>query len=461
MNKYKKLVSNTFIFAIGTFSSKLLVFLLLPFYTRVLSNESYGVVDIIVQTCNLLIPIATVGITHAIIRFGLERRMDKQSVFTTGVLIMLGGFLVLLLFEPVMAGIPMIGEYTFYIYLFIFMSSMQGICSQFVRAKGYVRLYAIDGVFKTILTIVFNVLLLGVFHFGVEGYVLATILTDTISTICLTLIARLYRYFNLKKLNAWLTRVMLKYSIPLIPNTICTWIINISDRYMVAFLISSAANGIYAIANKIPTILIIVSNIFGEAWQISAVSEDKRSREQFFTQVSGVYQSIAFLTASFLILSAKFVTRLLASEAFYESWQYIPFLVLATTFACLAAFLSSVYMVEKKTVATMITTFISALVNIVLNLLLIPAIGVNGAAIATFISYFVMFLIRFVHTQSFIRIRWDKLRLVLNFVIILAQAVIMINEVPGWIAYESVLFLLVFVINLKDLLKTVKKVLRR
>ena len=188
---------------------------------------------------------------------------------------------------------------------------------------------------------------------------------------------------------------------------------------------------------------------------------DKRSREQFFTQVSGVYQSIAFLTASFLILSAKFVTRLLASEAFYESWQYIPFLVLATTFACLAAFLSSVYMVEKKTVATMVTTFISALVNIVLNLLLIPAIGVNGAAIATFISYFVMFLIRFVHTQSFIRIRWDKVRLVLNFVIILAQAIIMIHEVPGWIAYESVLFLLVFVINLKDLLKTVKKMLRR
>ena len=81
----------------------------------------------VVQTGNLLIPIATVGITHAIIRFGLERRMDKQSVFTTGVLIMLGGFLVLLLFEPVMAKIPMIGEYTFYIYLFIFMSSMQGI----------------------------------------------------------------------------------------------------------------------------------------------------------------------------------------------------------------------------------------------------------------------------------------------------------------------------------------------
>ena len=126
---------------------------------------------------------------------------------------------------------------------------------------------------------------LGVFHFGVEGYVLATILTDTISTICLTLIARLYRYFNLKKLNAWLTRVMLKYSLPLIPNTICTGIINISDRYMVAFLISSAANGLYAIANKVPTVLIIVSNIFGEAWQISAVSEDKRSREQFFTQV--------------------------------------------------------------------------------------------------------------------------------------------------------------------------------
>ena len=118
-------------------------------------------------------------------------------------------------------------------------------------------------------------------------------------------------------------------------------------------------------------------------------------------------------------------------------------------------------MVEKKTIATLVTTFISALINVVLNLVLIPAIGVNGAAIATFISYFVMFLIRFVHTQSFIRIRWDKVRLVLNFVIILAQAIIMINEVPGWIVYESVLILFLFVINLNDILKTVKNILRR
>lgn len=73
MDKYKKLIYNTFIFGISTFSSKILVFLLLPLYTRILSNADYGVVDLIVQTANLLIPIVSIGVTNGVIRFGLDK----------------------------------------------------------------------------------------------------------------------------------------------------------------------------------------------------------------------------------------------------------------------------------------------------------------------------------------------------------------------------------------------------
>ncbi|MFR1759779.1 MAG: lipopolysaccharide biosynthesis protein, partial [Christensenellaceae bacterium] len=82
MDKYKKLVSNTVIFAIGTFSSKLLVFLLMPLYTRVLSESDYGVVDLLMQTGNLLLPLVSLGINNAIIRFGLDKSSDSREVFT-------------------------------------------------------------------------------------------------------------------------------------------------------------------------------------------------------------------------------------------------------------------------------------------------------------------------------------------------------------------------------------------
>ena len=100
MNKYRKLISNTLIFAIGTFSSKVLVFLLMPLYTTVLTDAEYGTVDLMVQVGNFLLPLVSCGIVNGIIRFGLDKYYRKRDVFTTGFLTILGGF-VLLLILPV------------------------------------------------------------------------------------------------------------------------------------------------------------------------------------------------------------------------------------------------------------------------------------------------------------------------------------------------------------------------
>lgn len=84
VDKYKKLLSNTLIFAIGTFSSKLLVFFLTRLYTAVLTESEYGAVDLIQQTGNLLLPLVTLGITNAVIRFGLDRGVKKAMYLRRG-----------------------------------------------------------------------------------------------------------------------------------------------------------------------------------------------------------------------------------------------------------------------------------------------------------------------------------------------------------------------------------------
>lgn len=462
MDRYKKLVSNTFTFAIGTFSSKLLVFFMLPFYTRVMSQESYGVVDLVVQTCNLLIPLATVGITHAIIRFGLERTNDKRSVFSIGVVTVLLGFAVLLLFAPLLNMLAFLQGYVGYLYLFILMSSMQGICSQFARARGYIRFYAVDGVFRTVMTILLNILFLAVLRLDVAGYLLANILTDFLSTLCIIVLTREYRFFSVRHIRSVLLKKMLQYSIPLIPNTICTWVINIFNRYIMAYMLGNGANGLYAIANKIPTILIIVSNIFGDAWQISAFTEEEKgARDHFFSRVAGVYQSVAFVGATLLIAFAKVITRILASPEFYESWRPIPLLVMGTMFACLASFLASVYMVEKRSIYTLITTAVSAAVNVALSFALIPLMGIEGAAFATFMSYFVMFVSRVVHTRKFLNIRWHYGKMLVSFVVICIQCLFMTMELQGWLAVQIAACAVVIVLNMKDLMLTVRKILIR
>ena len=150
LNKYKHLVKNTFIFAIGTFSSKILVFVLMPIYTRTLTTEQYGIVDLVVQTANLLFPLVTLGMTNAIIRFGVDRSYRKNDVFTAGLLATLLGFAAFLCFSPLLGFIQGIGDHIWLLIIYVFTSCIKSLSSTFVRSKGCTKLYAFDGFLSTL-----------------------------------------------------------------------------------------------------------------------------------------------------------------------------------------------------------------------------------------------------------------------------------------------------------------------
>ena len=468
MDKYKKLVSNTVIFAIGTFSSKLLVFLLMPLYTRVLSESDYGVVDLLMQTGNLLLPLVSLGINNAIIRFGLDKSSDSREVFTGGLVTLASGYGIFLVAYPLLrwalslSGSASIMEHIGLIYLFVLLSTTRSLFASFVRSQERVRLFAIDGVLSTAYTIIFNVLFLVVFKWGVTGYMLAVVCADALSSLFLFFTARLYRFIRPDKLRWGQLSPMLRYCIPMIPTTVFWWITNVSDRFIVTSMLGEAANGLYAASYKIPTVITLVSGIFIDAWQMSAISESRsRSRARFFTRVFSSYQSLIFIAASGLILFTKFITYIMVSSQFYPSWQYVPFLIMATSFSCLVSFSGSIYMVEKKSVLLLITTLAGALINIVLNFSLIPIYGVNGAAFATFVSYAVVFIIRAVNTRAYNPVQWGTPKLILNTAILLVQSLLLIQSPPYWIVYESLLCLGMMILNFKGLWDTAMRLLNR
>lgn len=464
MDKYKRLASNTVIFAIGTFSSKLLSFFLTRLYTEVLSTAQYGVTDLIQQTGNLLLPLVTLGITNAVVRFGLEKGVRKQDVFTTGLLSLLAGMILLVLISPLLSMINLLGEYIGLLCLFVFMSSLRSLCAQFVRAQSRVKLFAVDGILSTATTIGFNVLFLVVLRDtvfgGVFGYIFSIICSDALSVIFLFTTAKLHRYIRFRGINFNQARAMLKYSIPLIPNTILWWITNVSDRYIVAAILGKSANGLYAAAYKIPSLIMLVSGIFMDAWQISAFTEEE-GRDRFYTKVMSTYSSLLFVMASGVILCTRWVPRVLFAQEYYEAWRYIPLLVVAMAFTCMVNFLGSIYMVEKKSVRSLMTAALSAGVNIVLNLWWIPKFGVNGAAAATLVCYLLVFVIRLWDTRRYIRIQWNYLRLIACTVILLVQTVILLLEVPLWILWETLLFGVILILCGKGMLESAKRLLRR
>ncbi len=459
MNRYKKLASNTVTFAIGTFSSKFLIFLMLPLYTRTLSNAEYGEVDLVVQACNLIIPIASAGIINALIRFGLDTNANKKGVFSFSILTCLLGFIILCIAKPLLMNISFLSANIPYVYFYVFASVLHSICSEFIRSQEYVRLYAFDGVFRTVITITLNIIFLAVMHLGIPGYLLATIMSDAASAVLLFFSAGLYRFFSLKSIDRDTAASMLKYALPLIPTTISIWIISLSDRYILSYLIGNEANGLYAIAYKVPTIITIMATIFMDAWQISSVSEyNKNGSVHFFSKVFSVYSALVFTASSAIIAFTKLITSILVSSDFYNSWQYMPILVLATVFSCFATFLSTIYMNEKKSGHVLLTTVISAVINIILNFTLIPSFGIQGAGISTLLSYLAMFLIRAVHSRSFIKMNLGIRKLIINTLILLLQTAVILIGKNNWLIYEILLAVLVFSINFKTLLTGVKKI---
>ncbi|MDD3260753.1 MAG: polysaccharide biosynthesis C-terminal domain-containing protein [Oscillospiraceae bacterium] len=460
MNKYKKLMSNTLIFAIGTFSSKILTILMTRFNTAALGSD-FGTASVLQDMGNVLIPLFSLQIVDGVTRFGLDRRYNKKDVFTVSLLVTCIGAAVLLILSPLLEKIPgltFIQGRSLLVAIFVFTSSLRNMCSQFVRAREMVKLYAFEGILTTFTTVVFTLLFLYPLHMGVTGFMLGIILPDLLGAIFLFWTADLKQFVRFRGLDHLTAAQMLKYSAPLIPNKIAFWITNCSDRMMVQVMTNKTISSVFAASYKIPNLISLVVSVFLDAWQMSSITEEK-GRARFFTQVFHAMSAIIFVGSALVILLCRPLINLLTAHSFHVGWVYVPILVLATAFSCLCSFLGTVYMVEKRSINNMVTTIIAAVINVILNLLLIRKWGPQGAATATLISYLVMFVIRVIDTRRFIRVHFSPMRLLADSLLLSFEAFVMIKNVSHSILYCALLTLLMIIMNFQPLMQSVRKVL--
>lgn len=433
----------------------------MPIYTAVLTPADNSDVSLMTQTANLLIPVVSLGISNSIIRFGLDDKYPKKTVFTTGAVTLGAGYLILLCCFPLLNMFAFINKYIWFLYLYLLMSCSRTLVQQFVRAKTYTKLYAFDGIAATVTTLILVCLFLLVFDMGAIGYICAIIGSDFLSFLFLLIVSGAYRYFDLSKLNKKIAKEMLSYCLPLIPASIFWWITNVSDRYLVTYFVGQTENGIYDISYKLPSLVNVFATIFTEAWQISAVKESgEKHTGRFFSNVFRAYQSVVFIGGAGIIFLAKPLISMLAHQSYFTAWKYVPMLILATIFSCFATFLSSIYMVEKRGGLNLLTMMAGALINIGLNLVLIPKYGAQGAAIATFISYFVVFILRAVNTKRFIDVNISPLQMGINVILLLTMSWLMLTDVNNFEIINLLITLLIIVINSTPLVRFSKQILK-
>ena len=167
-----------------------------------------------------------------------------------------------------------------------------------------------------------------------------------------------------------------------------------------------------------------------------------------------------FMGGAGLILICRIMVDLMVATEYYESWRFIPVLILATIFSSFSGFLSSIYMVQKDGKSNLLTMMAGAISNIVMNIILIPKWGAQGAAIATFISYLIVFMLRAAGTKKFIDINISPVFMAVNVLLTIALAVVMVNEISYWIIVSILLTAVIIAFNFIPLFTFVKSLLK-
>lgn len=450
MSKYKKLLGNSLLFAVGNLGSKLINIILVPLYTYYLSTTEYGLVDVVQTTAKMLLPIISLSIFDGVLRFVMDKEEDPNAVFTNGIMITTVGSLIALLIYPILESFNLLDGLMGYMIVILILQAYQSLFAQFSRAIGAIKTFAVNGLLMAIVTGLMNILLLIQFDMGISGYLLSMVIANLFSVFFIAICVKGHRYFKVKTINKSLIKKMLVYSIPLIPNAFMWWVINASNRYFIVFFIGASANGLFAVANKIPTLLSVLNTIFFQAWQLSAIEEfESKDKSKFFSEVFSYFQMVMLLGASAIIVIIKLAMHFFVAPEYYSAWEYIPFLLLGVVFSSYSGFIGANYIAAKETKGVFKTSIIGGIINLLANIILIPVIGVNGAGLATMISFFAMWVLRVYDTRKFINLKVNVTNLVLNLIVIFVQTYILFVNLATTtnLIIQSLLFILLLVIN--------------
>lgn len=428
-NKLAYLGKNTIIFAISSFGTKFLAFFLVPLYTNLLTTAEYGTADILSTTAILMSYIFTINIQDAVLRFALEKKKERDEIFAYGMRVLEIGSLALLLVAGITWWSNLLDwswQYYALAYGYFFFTTLYQIMTAYLRAIDQVADVAKAGIVSFIVMVACNLLFLLGLKIGMYGYMLAQIFGPAVASGYAVFkihqpVSAYFRGCSDTKLRS----EMRSYSIPLIFNNISLWINAYLDKYFIAVFCGTAANGIYAVAGKIPTILSTCYTVFSMAWNISAIKEfDPEDNDRFIAKTYEAYNSLMVLACSVLILLNIPLAKLLYAKEFFAAWQYSSIMLIYIVFNALTAFLGSLFSALKKTKVIAWTTVIAATVNTVLNALLIPQFGVLGAAVATAICYAVMWAIRLVVIKRYVVLQLHIWKDVLSYAILSAQVVL-------------------------------------
>lgn len=414
--KNKQLAENLLIYAIGTFGTKILSFLIVPLYTYYISTSDMGVYDILITTVSMLTPLVTFQIADAAYRWMIRDEKTQECITSTYKVLIINSLIATALIALINTFYKI--PYCAYFTAMLISSRLLQTTQKLLRGLRNQKLFAFSSIFFSFLYLSLNVLFIAVLKCGVEYLFVSQIVADVVTVLLIFIIEERIRFDITERMNLALTKEMLAYSIPLVPNLLNWWIMSASDRYVIRWFLGASFNGIYAIAYKFPTLLQQVLGLFNTSWQDLSISEDGKDGVYY----SKVFRRLYVFSLSmipFIIAASQLFIWITMSSAYHDAAKYVSFLVLGTVFQVFSSFFGVGYLKNKDTKKAAFTSIYGAAVNFGVNVLLIRCIGLYAAALSTFLGFFVMWLIRYIQTRSTLEVKINWMDFGIYFVIAL------------------------------------------
>lgn len=464
MGKYKTLLLNIALFLLNAISTKLITFLLIPLYTYCLTTAQYGITDMSLTVVGLLLPVVTLSIGDAVTRYIIEDAHDEDRYISVGFWVSLLGCLL------VLAGLPLLdlsifgglGSCKWYFMAYFISFCFNGYLGNVARGLNRIKLLTVASIASSLVSASSAGILIGFLDWKTEGYFVSLVLGGLTSIAIYLIVGKFANYITLPQIehDRIIFKTMLLYSIPLIPNSIFWWIGTGVNRFFITAMLGIGASGLFAAASKIPNILNMLSLTFWQAWSLSAFQQFKKEDTgKFYSNVFVVFRTLCFVVASILVLGAPWLASLLLQKSFYEAWVIVPPLILAFLFNAFASFYGTVFTASMKTAYLLTSTVVASLVVVAMTWLLIPAMGLQGAAWALVASNFVMYVMRVFRASTVMTIKVNWLLMGIAILLFVLQVCIMTWQPSNYMTFSAAAFVLICLVSFFDCYPSIKTII--
>lgn len=438
-NRYTRLASETFIFAIGNLLVRLIQFFLLPLYTTAMTAKSYAVAELISNMSDMALPLFSLCLYEAVLRFAIDVDIDKKELFSTSLNILIFNTCIIL-FATYILSTCFSYAYLWYFSTVLISAILRTFFACFVKGIGKLKNYVLSSIINVTVLFLCNIVLLSYYRSEVRGFLLSIVISNIVTILYLFFCLDIRHYMNFKVLNILLLRKLLGYSLPLIFSTLIWLLINVSGRFIILYFYSQSAAGFYTAASKLPAIINMATGVFQQAWLLTASREaHSGSAGEFFSDVFKFISSGMILFTSFIICLTPFISKLMLRGEFYEARIYLPSLIFVALLNFYSTFFGTFYFAYKNNKMIVVSSLLGAICNVLVSLLFIKFCGAWACISGSFVCLLVMAVMRIMDTRRFVSIKKAWTINLISIFIVVIQVILMSLKIKNGIVLSSLL----------------------